>query len=47
MWGTDSIWYGSAQDQIVAFRAFEIPSALQEQFGYPALTDGARARSSG
>ena len=24
LWGTDSIWYGSPQDQIAAFRAFEI-----------------------
>ena len=24
LWGTDSIWYGSPQDQIQAFRAFEI-----------------------
>ena len=38
VWGTDSIWYGSPQDQIEAFRAFEITEAAQEQFGYPALT---------
>jgi uncharacterized protein len=38
LWGTDSLWYGSPQDQIQAFRAFEISSELQEQFGYPALT---------
>ena len=38
LWGTDSIWYGSPQDQIAAFRAFEITPAYQEQFGYPALT---------
>ena len=24
LWGTDSIWYGSPQDQIEAFRAFSI-----------------------
>ena len=24
LWGTDSIWYGSPQDQIQAFRSFEI-----------------------
>jgi hypothetical protein len=38
LWGTDSIWYGSPQDQIQAFRAFEISRAFQERFGYPALT---------
>jgi uncharacterized protein len=38
VWGTDSIWYGSPQDQIQAFRAFEITEEFQEQFGYPALT---------
>jgi hypothetical protein len=39
LWGTDSIWYGSPQDQIQAFRAFEISEELQERYGYPALTD--------
>jgi len=39
LWGTDSIWYGSPQPQIEAFRAFEITPAYQERFGYPALTD--------
>ena len=38
VWGTDSIWYGSPQDQIQAFRAFEITPEFQERFGYPALT---------
>ena len=38
VWGTDSIWYGSPQDQIQAFRAFQIAEALQERHGYPALT---------
>jgi hypothetical protein len=38
LWGTDSLWYGSPQDQIQAFRAFEISTELQEQHGYPALT---------
>jgi hypothetical protein len=38
LWGTDSLWYGSPQDQIQAFRAFEISAELQEEFGYPALT---------
>lgn len=38
VWGTDSLWYGSPQDQIQAFRAFEISTELQERYGYPALT---------
>ncbi|MFN2101252.1 amidohydrolase family protein [Altererythrobacter sp. MF3-039] len=44
MWGTDSIWYGSPQDQIQAFRAFEISEEYQEKFGYPALTAQAKRR---
>lgn len=44
LWGTDSIWYGSPQDQIAAFRAFEITPAFQEQFGYPALTPAVKQR---
>jgi uncharacterized protein len=39
LWGTDSVWYGSPQPQIMAFRAFQIGTQLQEQYGYPALTD--------
>jgi hypothetical protein len=38
LWGTDSIFYGSPQSQIDAFRAFEISSEWQERFSYPALT---------
>ena len=44
LWGTDSIWYGSPQDQIAMFRAFEISSAYQERFGYPALTPEVKER---
>ena len=43
-WGTDSIWYGSPQDQIEAFRAFEITPEFQERFGYPALTPELKAK---
>ena len=39
LWGTDSIWYGSPQGQIDAFRAFTITDEFQERFGYPAITD--------
>ena len=38
LWGTDSIWYGSPQDQIQAFRSFQIAPALIEAHGYPELT---------
>ena len=44
LWGTDSIWYGSPQDQIQAFRAFEISVEAQERFGYPALTPEVKAK---
>lgn len=44
LWGTDSIWYGSPQDQIQAFRAFQISKELQERFGYPAITPETRAK---
>jgi hypothetical protein len=43
LWGTDSIWYGSPQDQIQAFRAFQIAPALREQHGYPEITPALRA----
>ena len=44
LWGTDSIWYGSPQDQIQAFRSFQIAESLQERYGYPALTPELRAK---
>jgi uncharacterized protein len=44
LWGTDSIFYGSPQDQIQAFRAFHITSEYQERFGYPALTPLRKAK---
>lgn len=44
LWGTDSIWYGSPQDQIQAFRAFEISSEFQQRYGYPALTKAVKAK---
>jgi predicted TIM-barrel fold metal-dependent hydrolase len=42
LWGTDSIWYGSPQGQIDAFRAFAISEQFQEAYGYPPLNDGAK-----
>ena len=44
LWGTDSIWYGSPQDQIQAFRTFQISSELREKHGYAELTPQLRAR---
>jgi len=38
LWGTDSIWYGTPQWQIEAFRRFEIPEALVEKHRYAPLT---------
>ena len=38
LWGTDSIWYGSPQWQIEAFRRFEIPAALIDAHRYAPLT---------
>jgi predicted TIM-barrel fold metal-dependent hydrolase len=44
LWGTDSIWYGSPQDQIDAFRAFEITPEFQEKYGYPPLTPAIKTK---
>ncbi len=44
LWGTDSIFYGSPQGQIEAFRSFQIPEEMQTRFGYPPLTRGAKAK---
>jgi predicted TIM-barrel fold metal-dependent hydrolase len=38
LWGTDSIWYGTPQWQIEAFRRFEIPQDLVDAHGYRPLT---------
>ncbi|MBL0923788.1 MAG: amidohydrolase family protein [Sphingomonadaceae bacterium] len=37
LWGTDSVWYGSPQWQIEAFRRLIMPADLIERFGYPDL----------
>jgi predicted TIM-barrel fold metal-dependent hydrolase len=44
MWGTDCIWYGSPQDQIQAFRAFQISDELVGKHGYPKLTKDLKAK---
>jgi hypothetical protein len=44
LWGTDSIWYGSPQDQIQAFRTFQIAPELRAMYGYPEITPALRAK---
>lgn len=44
VWGSDSIWFGSPQPLIDAFRCFQIPEWMCEQFGYRPITDEVRAK---
>ena len=44
IWGTDSIWYGPTQPVLDAFRAFQIPDRLCEEFGYPKITPEAKRK---
>lgn len=44
LWGTDCIWTGSPQPQIVAFRTFQIDPGLRDQYGYPQLTPAIKAK---
>jgi hypothetical protein len=44
LWGTQSLWYGGPRPQLEAFRDFEIPLELREQYGYPELTDERKAK---
>lgn len=44
LYGSDCIWYGSPQDQIQAFRTFQISEEFQERYGYPKMTGELRAR---
>lgn len=44
LWGTDSIWYGSPQDQIQAFRTFQIAPELREKHAYAEITPELRAK---
>ena len=44
LWGTDSIWYGSPQDQIQAFRTFQIAPVLRAKYGYAEITPALRAK---
>jgi uncharacterized protein len=47
LWGTDSLWFGSPQWQIEAFRRMEIPEDMQRQHGFAPLgpADGAIKRA--
>ena len=44
LWGTDSVWYGSPQWQIEAFRRIEIPEDMRRAHGFTPLgaADGPR-----
>ena len=44
LYGSDSIWFGSPQDQIQAMRTFQISQELQDRYGYPAMTPRLRAK---
>jgi predicted TIM-barrel fold metal-dependent hydrolase len=44
LWGTDSIWWGSPQWLIDAFKIMQIPDSLRQQFGYKQLTTGTKRR---
>lgn len=44
LWGTDSIWYGTPQWQIEAFRRFQIPDQLIENHRYLPLTRQVKER---
>jgi hypothetical protein len=44
LWGTDSIWGGSPQSQIVRLRRLQIKPELIEKYGYPQLTDAVKEK---
>lgn len=44
LWGTDSIWSGSPQSQIVRMRRFRIKDELIEKYRYPQLTDAIKEK---
>jgi predicted TIM-barrel fold metal-dependent hydrolase len=44
LWGTDSIWWGSPQWQIEAFRRFTMPDSLMKRFGYAPLSPAVKAQ---
>lgn len=44
LWGTDSIWWGSPQWQIEAFRRLKMPDDLMKRFKFKPLTDKVKAK---
>ena len=44
LWGTDCIWTGSPQPQIVAMRAFQIEPQFAQQYGYGMLTEAVKRK---
>lgn len=44
LWGTDSIWWGSPQWQIEAFRRLQMPDDFQKRFGFKPLTDAVKEK---
>lgn len=44
LWGTDSIWWGSPQWQIEAFRRLQMPEDFQKRFGFAPLTDAVKEK---
>jgi uncharacterized protein len=44
VWGTDSMWYGSPQPQIIAFMSFKMDQRIAAAQGYPDLTPAIKAK---
>ena len=44
LYGSDSIWFGSPQDQIQGLRTFQISAEFQDRYGYPEMTPRLRAQ---
>ncbi len=44
VFGSDSVWYGAPQWQIEALWRLQIPEELQQQYGYPALTEASKRK---
>lgn len=42
VWGTDSLWFGSPQSEIVALRAFQLSGKAREMYDLPYGLDGDR-----
>lgn len=44
VWGTDCMWYGSPQPQIMAFMSFQMNQTIRMAEGYPDLTPAIKAK---